>query len=236
MRALSSAELLDVWEQGSSQSLLRRALTLLAAACPEVPPDALSQFSIGQRDAGLLALRELTFGPRCSAVATCPMCSEKSELEFMTFDLLSERRLEAPQEMELKIDGFDLRFRLPTSADLAAAASSGQEIASREVLLERCLLAGAKPLPAGVASAVIEQMARSDPLADIQLAVTCAACSHNWSAMFDIVSFFWSEIHALALRLLRDVHVLASAYGWSEAEILALSPARRQAYLEMVTG
>ena len=37
-----------------------------------------------------------------------------------------------------------------------------------------------------------------------------------------------------AKRLLMDVHLLARAYGWSEAEVLALSPARRRFYLEMV--
>jgi hypothetical protein len=31
-----------------------------------------------------------------------------------------------------------------------------------------------------------------------------------------------------------DVHTLASAYGWSESEILSLNPARREFYLEMV--
>lgn len=235
MRALSATELLDVWEQGFNQPLLQRALTLLAAGCPEVPPDELAQLSIGQRDAGLLALRELTFGPQCSAVATCPMCSEKSELEFLTSNFQSEGVFEAPPEMELKLDGFELCFRLPTSADLAAVGNPGEGVSSREMLLDRCLLAGEKPLPAGVAAAVIEKMARSDPLADIQLALTCASCGYGWPAMFDVVSFFWSEIHAWAMRLLRDVHLLASAYGWSEADILALSAARRQAYLEMVT-
>jgi len=164
------------------------------------------------------------------------MCSEKSELEFLTSNLQSERGFEALPEMELEMDGFELRFRLPTSADLAAVGDPGEGVSSREMLLDRCLLLGEKPLPAGVAAAVIEQMALSDPLADIQLALTCASCGHGWPAMFDIVSFFWSEIHAWAMRLLRDVHLLASAYGWSEADILALSPARRQAYLEMVIG
>jgi hypothetical protein len=36
-----------------------------------------------------------------------------------------------------------------------------------------------------------------------------------------------------ARRLLYDVHALASAYGWSEDEVLAVSPARRRCYLEM---
>jgi hypothetical protein len=34
--------------------------------------------------------------------------------------------------------------------------------------------------------------------------------------------------------LFDDIHLLAQAYGWSEGEILALSPARRSAYLARV--
>jgi hypothetical protein len=33
---------------------------------------------------------------------------------------------------------------------------------------------------------------------------------------------------------LREVHTLAWAYGWREADILAMSPARRQFYIELV--
>ena len=33
---------------------------------------------------------------------------------------------------------------------------------------------------------------------------------------------------------LAEVHALAAAYGWTEAEVLALSAARRRAYLELV--
>jgi hypothetical protein len=32
---------------------------------------------------------------------------------------------------------------------------------------------------------------------------------------------------------MREVHELASAYGWQEASILAMSSNRRNAYLEM---
>jgi hypothetical protein len=37
-----------------------------------------------------------------------------------------------------------------------------------------------------------------------------------------------------ARRFLDEVHVLARAYGWAEAEILRLSEARRSAYLQRV--
>ena len=47
-------------------------------------------------------------------------------------------------------------------------------------------------------------------------------------------AFLWAEIHAWAQQLLRDVHTLAIAYGWSETEVLALPAARRRAYLDLV--
>ena len=71
-------------------------------------------------------------------------------------------------------------------------------------------------------------MSGADPMADIHLALNCPSCEHKWEAPFDIVAFLWREISAAARRLLREVHTLASAYGWTETEILALSPARRR--------
>ena len=67
-------------------------------------------------------------------------------------------------------------------------------------------------------------------------ALYCPECGHRWHATFDIVSFFWSEIDAWAYRTLHQVHRLASAYGWREADILAMSPWRRQFYLSLQNG
>ena len=73
-----------------------------------------------------------------------------------------------------------------------------------------------------------------DPDADMTLDVTCSACGARSEAVFDVAVYLWTEIEAEALRLLRDVHCLARGYGWGEADILALSPFRRRAYLELV--
>ena len=77
-------------------------------------------------------------------------------------------------------------------------------------------------------------LSAADPLADVQLAVTCGECGRHWDTTFDIASFLWTEICAAVERLLGDVHVLARAYGWSEAEVLAVGPRRRQYYLQAV--
>jgi hypothetical protein len=229
MRALSATELVSVWERGNSQPPVQRALALLAAACPDSPPDTLANLSIGQRDARLLAMRELTFGAEFTGLADCPACNEKIELTFNASDIRPAAETETPAELTLHVDGRNLRVRLPTSADLLA-------VNSREQLLDRCLLNGRDHLPDQVVSSVIELMSRADPMADIQLALNCSSCGCKWEAPFDIVAFLWREINAAARGLLREVHTLASAYGWTESEILALSPARRRFYLERVSG
>jgi hypothetical protein len=68
----------------------------------------------------------------------------------------------------------------------------------------------------------------------VGLHLSCSACGGAWDRPLDIGQFLWDEISAEAHRLAREVHALARAYGWSEAEILGLSPRRRQLYLELV--
>ena len=76
MRALSSTELLSAWERGSDQTPAQGVLALLGAACPEVPIESLAHLSVGQRDAQLLKLREVTFGPCLTGLADCPQCGQ----------------------------------------------------------------------------------------------------------------------------------------------------------------
>lgn len=229
MRALSASELLSVWEIGSRQVPLQRALTMLAVACPEISSESLAGLTIGRRDARLLALREMTFGSEITGVTDCPECGETIELSFNSSDLRPPNETEPPNELAVKSNGSEVRFRLPTGADLLAVSNAEQ-------LLERCLLNGGDKLTENVRAAVAERMSSVDPMADIQLALNCPNCEHKWAPPFDIVAFFWREISAAARRLLREVHTLASAYGWTESEILSLSPARRRAYLEMASG
>ena len=83
-------------------------------------------------------------------------------------------------------------------------------------------------------AALARTVAECDPQADIDLELTCPACGAQWRTPFDITGFLWRELEAWAMRTLRETHLLASAYGWSEADILALSAWRRQHYLDLV--
>jgi hypothetical protein len=242
MRALSALELLGIWERGLTQAPVERALELLGAVYPENSKDSLAGLSVGQRDARLLRLRESLFGSRLAGFTGCPRCGGRLELVLEVADLLTRATSELEGEISLTVGEYKLRMRLPNSHDVVEAARQGDLNATRRTLLDRCLLAAscgaeAAPgdqLPQEIVEAAGERMAQADPLADIQVGVSCPFCEHRWRLAFDIIAFLWSEIEVWACRILRDVHTLASAYGWGEREILALSPVRRQFYLEMV--
>lgn len=243
MYSLSASELLDVWERGLAKQPAERALALLSATSPEAAPEALARMTIGRRDRLLLGLRERTFGQHLSSTASCPRCGERLEFNFTTREIaLDAEDREDDGQFSLTAMGYEVEFRLPTSLDLSAiSAATGPDDAQR-LLLSRCLLKArrggeelsASELPAEVIEAVVDEMARRDPQADVQLALDCPQCGHAWALAFDIVSFFWTEIDAWAQRILREVHALASAYGWREQDILGLSAWRRQVYLAMI--
>ena len=241
MRALSASELLSIWERFSARRSDALALALLSVACDDTPVSELAQLAIGARDSRLLELRERTFGSHFAAVVECPACSRALELTFEAADIRVSAQPQCPQGLMVERDGYSARFRLPNSLDLAEVSTvSGPS--PRRRLFERCVLEAhrgkqaidAAALPESFANHVAETMAEQDPQATIELAMNCQQCSHAWNALFDIVSFFWSEIQAWSVRMLRDVHELASAYGWREADVLALSPARRQIYLDLI--
>jgi hypothetical protein len=259
MRGFSAAELLDAWEEGSAKTSAEHAVELLALASLETSRERLTALSLGQRDAALLDLRERLFGTRMVALAVCPACGERLDLTFDTrqirkgsHELDRTPDQEAAAEVAVSVEGYELRLRPANTGDAlviadrwersqAAGIEDGLEVA-RGLLLKRCLLSAdhaglameAEQIPAEVAEVAVQRMAEADPMADIQLAMTCPACAREWSAALDMVSFLWSEIEVWAWRLLNEVHTLASAYGWPEREILAMSANRRQCYLHMV--
>ena len=246
MRPLSAAQLLDAWEQGLSEPTYRRALPLLAAAFPDSSIDAVAELSVGERDRRLLILREWIFGSQLASVTNCSACNERLEWTVNAADLYVEQpsELGTPAEaLSVEADRYRVTFRVPNTADLAAPAECADITTAHSSLLERCVLTAQfngseKPpgeLPDEIITAIAKRMAEADPQADLKFDLICPACGGNWQAVFDIESFFWSEIHAWAQRILSEVHVLASAYGWREMDILNLSPWRRQFYLGLAS-
>ena len=236
--SVAASELLSIWEQGIDRPMFERALLLLAAASGQ-SMDSLATLSIGQRDLKLLELREALFGRSVPCIITCPSCAERLELNLDSDALRVSAKTDGVQpEHTLETEGFTLKYRLPNSADLYLinfASGNGQDL-----LLQSCLITAHRgtrelactELPSEVLDALSSAMVEADPQSHLELALTCPACEHAWSAVFDITSYLWSEIQNWAVRTMREVCLLARAFSWSEAEILAMSPLRRQLYLQ----
>jgi predicted RNA-binding Zn-ribbon protein involved in translation (DUF1610 family) len=237
MQRLSAEQILAVWEAGQQQHELDRALTLLAAASPGRSREELADLSIGERDARLLHLRTLVLGASATGFAECPQCGEQVEFPIDTSALAQAKELTTTPH-QIQVSGKRVRFRLPTSRDLAEVVAAPDGPKGLRRLIERCVIgdSSTNDLPNETVEALSRAMLEADPQAEIIVAFSCPGCGRRWEMFFDIAHFFWTEIAARARRLLREIDALARAYGWTEHEILCLSERRRQSYLELVAA
>lgn len=240
MPHLDAAQLVSVWERGKTQPDALRALAVLREAAPDCDPAALRALPLGERNARLLAVRRATFGPQMRAFVKCPRCSEPLEFEQDIDELLARHEPGAATAFELVEGDLVVNCRLSDGDDHAFAAELFFEEDVSEALIDRAITAATRsgmavpPAQLGPAlrAQIAEELARRDPLARPTIALGCAACEHVWSAPFDIGAFLWTEIERTVRAALDDVITLARGYGWREGDILAMSAARRQFYLQ----
>ncbi len=229
---LTPADMLAAWEAGADRSALDRALVLLwAGGTGEAD---LAGLPLERRDRALLGLRAASFGDAMACLGACPACGEAIEL-----DLSAARLAEAlpPGGAEvLALPGGDVVIRSFDSRDLAAAAACPAPEAARAILVERVVDA-LPPGPEGAERAAIAARVEARAAdAEIVLALDCPACGHGWAEVLDVARFVWAEVEAAALRLMGEVAEIARAFHWSEADILAMTPLRRRAYLSLARG
>lgn len=246
MSPLSADAILKIWELGQNQRHLDRALTILLGNGKNMTRDQLAALPVVQRDLYLLDFREQNFGTVLNGFAECAACAEKLEYTLSTVDLRSmvENVLgEIDDRLEIDFNGEKIICRLPDSTDMAAAAGRDDVDTVQDIIVRRCIQeAFVRGKPADVddlsdetCKAVADHLSRLQDRFEVSLEFSCPACGLEWQTPFDIASFLWSEISFRAICLLRDVHTLASSYGWSQADILAMSDRRRRIYMEAVT-
>jgi hypothetical protein len=228
MRQTSARQLLDGWEALRAEPMAVRAASL-AALLTRRPLEEVVRWSITRRDRVLFDLRAQMFGNRVEAVTNCPSCAEPLEMEFALADIAPPRRAHLKSLFRaVRIGGERVSCREPNTEDLLAVAPLQDVAEARARLLARCIRTEDPELRERAAAVFGRELPD-----DVQLKLTCPACAHGWLAPFDIAAFVWRELDGWAQRTLREIHVIASAYGWTEHEILELSARRRQLYVEM---
>ncbi|GAB3307672.1 hypothetical protein GCM10027451_15900 [Geodermatophilus aquaeductus] len=234
MSLLDPASLLVAWERGRAEPALDRALTLLAVDTGRSVQEA-AALDVGSRDARLATVLVRIVGSTAWAAVECGSCGERLDVPV---DIAAVARFPAHEPGEVfqtRVGDSTVSFRLPTTADLAALPPE-DPVAARRSLLDRCIGCTGDELPDLVGQAVEAAMEVVAPGGAVDVAVRCTGCGAETAAVLDVPALLWAEVEAEAAALVEDVHALAAAYGWSEAEVLRLSARRRAAYLELVRG
>lgn len=239
MRAEFDADaLLALWERALGQPAWARDDALLRASSEGTVR------TLGERNARLMELHARWFGREVDLLSHCPACGTVAQFSGDCEALAAQMRPKLDNAPSHRLDayGHQIEFRLPDSTDIATASSDDNGEDFTQLLLDRCVLActregnyvSVRQLPAPVLDALSQHMETLDPGASVSFALECPHCDTHWNAPLDVGQLVWQKVQAAAERLLLDVDALARSYGWTEPEVLSLSPLRRAAYLQMV--
>jgi hypothetical protein len=198
-------------------------------------PDGLGGLDIGDRDRLLAAVFKACFGEDVEGTANCAHCGEDFAFHF-TLEALEQHRIQADDapaegpdaEGYYRVD--DVRFRLPTVADLdsVSALSADRAVAA---LLVRCVAPGGAVADAETIQQAMERLA---PSLDLDIDAACPNCAQPATIAFSLEAFLMQALTQERRFLTAEIHRLAAAYGWSLDEILRLSREDRQSLVRLV--
>lgn len=222
------------------------AVTLLARLLADHPgaeirPDNVWSMSLADRDRLVAELYAMCFGDAVQSRSTCTQCHKTFDVSFSVPGLVEScdsRVREALTQLQAGDSGG--HFKLPSGAIFRAPAVEDERLIAAgppeqavEQLFERCIVQGDGPSTREAVQRLLEDVA---PLLCLELDATCPECTATHRLGFDMVGFFFEALSAERPLLFREVHCLATAYGWSHDEIMRLPRGERRAYVALVLG
>lgn len=192
--------------------------------------------TVGRRTAALLRLLARTDGrAQLALTASCASaaCGEAFEFELPLSALPEGAAGGEPIAVPLG-DGRSAALRRPTGDDLRRwreAAPSSRDDAVR-AMLDSLVVGG--EVSVDDEAQVAEAIAAMDPLVAFSVACQCPACGAANDVAVDLEALALKRLASRQRALLLEVHRFASAYGWTESEVLAVPAARRARYLELM--
>lgn len=218
-------------------------VTSLLAACVAdadgraVDADETWDWTLNQRLQALIAMRLASGDAAIELQATCTQCGETMELGL---DLQTFAGDPVPPRFGWRDEnGAELALRLPSGRDLQRWMRDGVQshetfaISLIEAVAGQPVDAGQPALPAWL-SALDDAFEAHDPLTALRLQTRCPACAHDNTIACDLEALLLAGFARTQASLLDDVLRLATAFHWSEAEILALPRWRRSHYLRQL--
>jgi hypothetical protein len=205
-------------------------VTALLAAC--MPPHDDAHWwacSVGERHRALLALLRTTAAPSPAQPSTCPACGQRLEFELPIDALAAGAADDTP--VDVAVGERRLRMRRPTGRDLQAWQAHARTPPTRAAMLQALLVEG--ELRPEDEDAAAQALAQADPLVDFAVQAACPHCGESAGHQVDLESMALATLADRQRAVLQEVHRLASRYGWTESQVLAVPPWRRAHYLRL---
>lgn len=228
-----SAELVLAELAGSHASMPEKVTrflteTITSIGGAPVGPDEAAALSVGDRQhlvrrIGVQLGRDLLWLGQ-----TCKACGEDFEIPVRQSQLPVKPAGQGFPATQVDVEGQDIQIRAPNGADQAAIAGMSESTASK-ILLER-LTSRPITFDADTARKIEAAIEDLSPEVALQASAACPECGAE--ALVDVDPYL--TLANAGREILDDIHVLASRYHWSEAEILALPRARRKTYLSLI--
>jgi hypothetical protein len=233
LRALGTAEDLELDFRDDDRPSL---VSALLARCGAGDESYWWQQTVGARIAALIRLLAITErSSRLELQSRCmqPACRQMFEFELSLPALVEMIPPGTPLEVVLEGDR-RVSMRCAVGEDLrqwrAARPSSRDEAVA--TMISTLMIDGT----AGPEDnqALAEAISARDPLVDFSVACACPICGVSQAVTVDLEAIVLGRLDARQRALVGEVHRLASRYGWTEAEVLALPPSRRARYLALI--
>ncbi|MEQ7128695.1 hypothetical protein ABN034_29725 [Actinopolymorpha sp. B11F2] len=233
--------LLVAWEDAAGAPPVARGTVLVHRAGLVDDVDTALDLPIGAVASLAARLYAEEFGAVVSGILTCHSCEQRLDVELPMDSVVAASQDESvgAESAVALSGGRRLLVRAPTTRDLVAAGGSHDP--ARE-LLNRCVRAednapvdadGLDDAALTLVDAAAEELAGS---AAVVVRTACPSCGTEVAAPLDVAALLWDRVAYAAPAILAEVAELAAAFGWAEAEVLALTPVRRRTYLELARG
>lgn len=214
---------------------LRGAVEFVGSAVEFDPATEPIDLPVGDLDVLVVWGRREKRGDAMVAEGRCSRCLEAVDVRFSLAAYTAHHRPRPSRSAQPRGEGwFALRtgaeFRLPTSRDVLAVAAAADP---RAELLARCVR---EPVSASTARSVEAAMARLAPTLRATVAGVCPECGADFELDVDARELCLTELRRGAIAVYDDVNLIATAYGWSQDDILDLPSARRRRYADTIAG
>lgn len=199
--------------------------TALVQGDDRLLPDDLPELPLIDYELMLAHVYAGTFGTTIDQNVDCPDCSKKFSVAFYLGTWLSSIRDAVKPDRERTFDGAP--YVLPTQSILKSVKRDQRVLARR-------LWQGDTDLHPEKITEFEAEVARACPILADDIESPCPRCGEIVRKRFVLRNHLASRLRTWLHRLLADIHVLASCYHWSAADILDLPRQTRVALVDTI--